>query len=95
LHIKVAQLWKAPGLEDEITSQIRINKILFAYYPLLSFFTMSQQHDLTSSDGVKSYLQTNDYPSCVAVEQLAGGSSGFTFRARLGDDRKYLAELTT
>ncbi|KAM0709734.1 hypothetical protein Q7P35_003774 [Cladosporium inversicolor] len=44
---------------------------------------MSQQHDLTSPDGVKGYLQTNGYPSCVSVDQLSGGSSGFTFRAHL------------
>jgi hypothetical protein len=47
---------------------------------------MNQQHDLTSADGVKGYLQTNGYPSCVSVEQLAGGSSGFTFRAHLSEN---------
>jgi hypothetical protein len=57
---------------------------------------MSQQHDLTSANGVKGYLQTNGYPSCVSVEQLAGGSSGFTFRALFDekDDREFVAQWT-
>jgi hypothetical protein len=57
---------------------------------------MTQKYDLTSPDGVKGYLQANGYPSCVSVESLAGGSSGFTFRAQVGDakDREHFSQTT-
>jgi hypothetical protein len=45
---------------------------------------MAQEYDLTSSIGIQSYLQTHGYPSCVSVERLAEGWSGFVFRAQLG-----------
>jgi hypothetical protein len=46
---------------------------------------MAQELHLTSSDGIQSYLQTHGYPSCVSVERLAEGWSGFVFRAQLGE----------
>lgn len=56
---------------------------------------MAQKHDLTSSDGIQSYLQTHGYPSCFSVERLAEGWSGFVYRARLGEDtdRKHHQEV--
>ena len=55
---------------------------------------MDQKYDLMSPDSVKGYLQANGYPSCVSVESLAGGASGFTFRAQVGDvkDREHLSQ---
>lgn len=55
---------------------------------------MARQHDLTSSDGVQNYLQTNNYPTCVSVERLAEGVSGFVYRAKLSEeqDRQYSRE---
>lgn len=40
--------------------------------------------DLTTEDGMLSYLQKTYYPQCSKVEQLAGGSSGYVYRATTG-----------
>jgi hypothetical protein len=47
---------------------------------------MAQQYDLTSSDGILSYLHAHGYPSCFSVDRLAEGWSGFVYRAQIGDD---------
>ncbi|GAB7322023.1 hypothetical protein MBLNU13_g03076t2 [Cladosporium sp. NU13] len=43
---------------------------------------MEQHYDLATSDGVQSYLQTHGYPTCISVERLAEGWSGFVYRAQ-------------
>jgi len=47
---------------------------------------MAQRYDLTSSNGIQSYLKTHGYPSCISVERLAEGWSGFVYRAQLGEE---------
>jgi hypothetical protein len=55
---------------------------------------MSQHQDLTAPEGIESYLQTHGYASCVFVERLTGGSSGFVYRAQLdeGNDCEQLCK---
>lgn len=52
---------------------------------------MEQHYDLATSDGVQSYLQTHGYPTCISVERLAEGWSGFVYRAqfREGNNREH------
>ena len=52
---------------------------------------MGRHYDLTTSDGVLGYLQAYSYPTCISVERLAEGWSGFVYRAQLskGNDREH------
>ena len=56
---------------------------------------MEPHHDLTSPEGVQNYLRTHGYSSCGSVERLAGGSSGFVYRARFDEanDREQLSRV--
>jgi hypothetical protein len=56
---------------------------------------MELHHDLTSPEGVQNYLRTHGYSSRGSVERLAGGSSGFVYRARFDEanDRGQLSRM--
>jgi hypothetical protein len=71
---------------DEITRNhcITLDELLHYQPAAYNFpFTMAQQCDLTSSIGTKSYLQTYGCPSCISVERLVEGWSGFVYCAQL------------
>ena len=43
-------------------------------------FTMATSHDLTTEDGMLAYLQQTRFPKCSNIQQLTGGTGGFTYR---------------
>lgn len=57
------------------------------YLPLTSKNNISAAMDLTTDQGIKSYLTTTPglYPTCHKIDRLPEGFGGFVYRAHLGE----------